>query len=115
MTANRLSAPLAVLMTAAAIIAGSAGAATRTTTALHTCGSVAAGGAAWQVSASSAVPCRSARSIVKKLGAMPTPPKSSPYYAGLYLTMRCLGAKVNGKRIIDCGGTGGRAVAAAAK
>jgi|SRR5581483_6563736 len=115
MTARRSSAHLAVALTAAAILAGSAAAATRTSAALHACGSVAAGGATWQVSASSAVKCASAKPIVKKLGAMPTPPRTKPYYPGLYLGMRCLGAKVNGKRLIDCGGTGGRAVAAAAK
>jgi hypothetical protein len=82
--------------------------------ALHTCGSVSAGGATWRVGTSSAVSCASARSVVKKLGAKPTPPRSHPYYAGLYLGMRCLGAKVGGKRLIDCGGSGGRAVSAAA-
>ncbi len=69
----------------------------------------------WQVSASSAVPCAGARSLVKKLGAKPTPPVTLPYYSGIYLEMRCLGAKKNGTRLIDCGGTGGRAVAALAK
>jgi len=100
---------------AAAIVAGSATAATRTSAALHRCGSVAAGGATWQVSASSVVPCASARSIVKKLGARPTPPPTRPYYAGLFSGMRCLGGDVKGKRLLDCGGTGGRALAAVAK
>jgi hypothetical protein len=105
----------AVAVIAAAIIAGSAGAATRTSAALHTCGSVSAGGAAWQVSASSVVSCKSAKSLIKQLGAEPTPPKTNPYYAGLHNGMRCLGGNVSGKRIIDCGGTGGRAVGAVVK
>jgi hypothetical protein len=97
---------------AAALLAGSAAAATRSAAAVRSCGTLAAGGATWRVSASSVVSCANARSIVKKLGARPTPPRTSPYYAGTFLGMRCLGAKVNGKRLIDCGGTGGRALAA---
>jgi len=104
-----------VVVVASAIVAGSATAATRTPAALHRCAPVTAGGTTWQVSASSVVSCASATSIVKKLGARPTPPRTNPYYAGLFLGMRCLGAHVNGKRLIDCGGTGGRAVAAVAK
>ncbi|HZQ82649.1 MAG TPA: hypothetical protein VFB25_11800 [Gaiellaceae bacterium] len=106
-----LIAPLAV---AAAIAASTAGGVTERTDALHRCGTVTAGGASWQVSASSSIPCTKARSIVQRLGARPTPPRTLPYYSGVYLGMRCLGAKQNGRRLIDCGGTGGRAVNAVA-
>lgn len=114
-TKHIVSSAAAVSAACAVLLGGSAAAATRDAAALHRCGAVASGGAAWQVTASSAVSCANARSLVKKLGAMRTPPKTHPYYPGTYLGMRCLGAKTNGKRLIDCGGSGGRAVAAAAK
>jgi hypothetical protein len=115
MSKQRIAAAASVSAAIAACAVGGATAATRTVAALHRCGAVAAGGATWQISASSVVPCASARSIVKKLGAKPTPPVTLPYYSGIYLGMRCLGAKKSGNRLIDCGGTGGRAVAAVAK
>jgi hypothetical protein len=115
MIRKRMLRSVTVLAAAAACSAGGAGAAPRTAASLHRCGGVAAGGVTWKVSASSVVPCASARSIVKKLGAKPTPPVTVPYYSGVYLGMRCLGAKKNGNRLIDCGGTGGRAVAAVGK
>jgi hypothetical protein len=112
----KLLAPITVLAAlVVAVVSGSATAGTRAHAAVRSCGSVAAGGTTWQVSASSVVPCAGARSIVRKLGAKPTPPRTNPYYSGLFSGMRCLGAHVNGKRLIDCGGTGGRAVAAEAK
>src|SRR5579864_9443826 len=110
MTKQRIVISTAACVTAVlSVVSGSA------TAAVRSCGSVTAGGAAWQVSASSVIPCAGARSIVKKLGARPIPQVTFPYYGGTYLGMRCLGAKKNGKRLIDCGGTGGRALAAATK
>jgi hypothetical protein len=105
---------LAVATAVAASAAAGALAATRHIAAIHRCGTLSAGGATWQVSASSSVSCTNARAIVKKLGSKPTPAAPMPYYTGIYLGMRCLGAKKNGHRLIDCGGTGGRAVAAVA-
>ena len=103
---------LAVAAAVAASAAAGALAVTRHSAAIHRCGTLSAGGATWQVSASSSVSCTNARAIVKKLGSKATPAERMPYYAGIYLGMRCLGAKKNGHRLIDCGGTGGRAVAA---
>jgi hypothetical protein len=104
----------AVSMSFAAWAVGVAAGAPRDASALHHCGAVTTGGAVWQVSASSVISCSKARATVKELGAKPTPRVSLPYYSGLYLGMRCLGAKRNGHRLIDCGGAGGRAVAAVA-
>ena len=115
MKTKRALVMVAVLAAVAAGAAGTAGGAPRTAMALQRCGVVAAGGATWEVSASSIVSCANARSIVKKLGAKATPPVTLPYYSGIYLGMRCLGANKNGHRLIDCGGTGGRALAAVAK
>jgi hypothetical protein len=101
------------LAVAAAGLAFAAASATAAPTALTNCGSVRAGHTTWQVSAVG-IACVSARSLVKKLGAMPTPPRTLPYYPGTFLGMRCLGGKANGKKAIDCGGTGGKALAAIA-
>ena len=107
----------AVFVAAAVTASGATGAlaATRSDAAIHRCGVVAAGGASWQVSSSSTVSCTYARAIVRKLGARPTPSVRLPYYSGVYRGMRCLGANKNGHRLIDCGGTGGRAVIAVAR
>lgn len=115
MSRKRMLGSVTMFAAVVAGLAGGAGAATRGAVALDRCGVVAAGAVVWHVSASSVVPCAGARSIVKKLAAKPTPPVTLPYYSGIYLGMRCLGAKKNGNRLIDCGGTGGRAVAAVAK
>jgi hypothetical protein len=74
---------------------------------LAKCGTVIAGGAAWQVAAAG-LSCSNARSLVKKLAAMPTPTVPNIYYPGTHLGMRCLGGKKNGARGIECVTTDGR-------
>jgi hypothetical protein len=103
MSRYRILVPTAAVLAAAAISAGAgsagAAAAPAATPVLAKCGSVTAGGTTWQVGARG-ISCASAKSIVKKLGARPTPPLL--FYPGSYLGMRCLRGKQNGVRAIVC-------------
>lgn len=99
-----LSIAAAVIAAAVVVTAGppAAGAAPA---ALVRCGSVAAGGSTWQVGAVG-LSCARARSLVQRLGALPTPKRL--YYPGAYLGMRCLGGRKNGVNGIDCLSRNGR-------
>jgi len=70
------------------------------------CGTVAVGGTTWMVGAAG-ISCANARTLIHKLGTMPTPTLPNLYYHGTYLGMRCLGGK-RGVHGIECVGANGR-------
>jgi hypothetical protein len=106
MTARMIA---ATAVTGVVVAAGVASTALPSGSAVSSCGKVHAGGRAWGV-AQAGFNCSGARTVIKRLGSRPLPPKSHPQYPGTYSRMKCIGGASKGKRVIECIGLSGRRI-----
>ena len=86
-------------MVGVAALGGAAGGAWSKTDAARSCGTVTAAGTSWQVVAASAIPCTTARALVRKLAAKV--PASGVAHAE-YRGFQCVGLAGKGKRALQC-------------
>jgi hypothetical protein len=105
MTRRTVFAPTAALLAAVVVLAGVASAATSATVVLHSCGTIAAAGKKWAVSASG-VPCADAKVIVRTLAPRASHVGTNPLVR--YKGMGCVAGTKNGRSGIVCNGSQGR-------